>query len=229
MRKLLFLLLFLILIIKSTHSIKYAEGKIYLVGDEIKSELDSNVEVLKNYRLVKNGTQYLLEINSEELDYYIISLVFKNPVKLVSFSLPKTSQLIMDESLIIKSIGEKEPYSVSITYEILNEPKTSNLVYLFYGTLGILLFFALYLIFIFFKKPLKRINTAFFPEKEKKIIEILLKRKKITQSELQRLLSIPKASLHRYLKNLQQRDYIEIHPYGMTNLIILKEKEENKS
>ncbi|MEM2032093.1 MAG: winged helix-turn-helix transcriptional regulator [Candidatus Woesearchaeota archaeon] len=208
---------------------KYADGKIYVMQDHLEFELDSNVEI-KNYTLIKNGTQYVLEISSDVLDFYIITLVFKNPIKLVSFSFPKTSQIIVEDNLMIKSIGESEPYKLSLTYELINQNETTSSNNLFIPILSILILSFLLLFFIFFRKrKFLTINTAFFPEKEKKIIEILLKRKKITQSELQKLLNIPKASLHRHLKNLEKRQYIEIYPYGMTNLIVLKEKEEKKN
>ncbi|MEM4396107.1 MAG: winged helix-turn-helix transcriptional regulator [Candidatus Woesearchaeota archaeon] len=131
---------------------------------------------------------------------------------------------------MIKSIGENEPYKLSLTYELINQNETTPFNNLFIPILSILILSFFFLFFIFFRKrKFLTINTAFFPEKEKKIIEILLRRKKITQSELQKLLNIPKASLHRHLKNLERRQYIEIHPYGMTNLIVLKEKEEKKN
>ncbi|MEM4396108.1 MAG: hypothetical protein QXR30_00395 [Candidatus Woesearchaeota archaeon] len=74
---------------------KYADGKIYVMQDHLEFELDSNVEI-KNYTLIKNGTQYVLEISSDVLDFYIITLVFKNPIKLISFTFPKTSQIIVE-------------------------------------------------------------------------------------------------------------------------------------
>ena len=60
-------------------------------------------------------------------------------------------------------------------------------------------------------------------QRQKQIMKLLIDRKKpLTQTEIQKLLNIPKAAVSRNIRRLELKGLIEKEQIGMSNLIRLK-------
>ena len=62
------------------------------------------------------------------------------------------------------------------------------------------------------------------PEDERRLLEIIIEKKSVSQTELKHLSGLQKVRISRILAKFEQRKIVEKKPYGNTNLIIAKIK-----
>jgi hypothetical protein len=60
------------------------------------------------------------------------------------------------------------------------------------------------------------------PEDERKLLEIIIEKKTVSQTELKHLSGLPKVRISRILAKFEQRKIVEKRAYGNTNLIVSK-------
>ncbi len=136
-----------------------------------------------------------------------------------------------DNRIQIISTGQDQNIQIKIQYKKNNFKETYNYFWvgLIFGIIATMCFLVL-----FFKNKKHRNNKE--PEqvtdtlleelsdRQKEIIDILNSKKIVTQHYLLKELKIPKSSLSRNLKSLETKEIIEIKRYGITNIILLKNK-----
>ncbi len=194
--------------------------------------------------------QSTAQYTSKQQSYWVLNIT--KPMTFSEFvydlTLPKGSSIsylkssgsirIEEEfgNLILRGFGENESFSILIQYQ-LEKQQTSflqeNLVYLI--LLPAILLVSLLLLF-YYRREKK--TEQILPEKEKKeplgelkglnhrqkqIIQLLHKRNiPMTQTDIQKELQIPKASVSRNIHGLERKGLIEKEQIGMSNLIRLK-------
>jgi uncharacterized membrane protein len=138
--------------------------------------------------------------------------------------------------LLIKGFGENESLAILIQYQIEKQDESfilNNIVYLL--LLPAILLVIILIIFLYFKErktiPIAPVADTSTPLNElkglntrQKDILHLLQEKKIpmTQTDIQKELNIPKASVSRNIHGLERKGLIEKEQIGMSNLIRLK-------
>ena len=141
-------------------------------------------------------------------------------------------------NLIVRGFGENESLSIIIQYQTEKRDNfliLENIVYL-------LLFLAIVIVGIFIlilflkgekikgiqpsadvKEPLGDMNGLNY--RQKQIMKLLNERKiPLTQTDIQKELQIPKASISRNVRGLERKGLIEKEQIGMSNLIRLKKQ-----
>lgn len=95
----------------------------------------------------------------------------------------------------------------------------------FIASVGLFIGTLVYHLLIPVREPInKKAVLGLLEDEEKKIVETIVNhRGKITQANIVRITKIPKIRVFRTLKRLEQRGIVEKHPYGKTNIIVLKE------
>ena len=168
-----------------------------------------------------------------------------------SVSLPKNSEityilssgsiLIGEESegLIIKGYGKNDSLSIIIQYQnekMLENEETFGLdvFSLFLIMCIVILIISFFIVLVFVDKKNKGIfsknirddhvgNLRGLNDRQKKIMHLLQESKiALTQSDIQRELDMPKASVSRNIRRLELKGLIEKENIGMSNLIRLK-------
>ncbi len=134
--------------------------------------------------------------------------------------------------LIIRGFGENELFSIQVQYQI--EQSTDNEFFSFDPVLLIIIIFIIIIIIILFKIFIKeRVKTKEIVEngydfkglnqRQKQIMKLLIDNKMpLTQTDIQKMLNIPKAAVSRNIRGLELKGLIEKEQIGMSNLIRLK-------
>lgn len=239
MRKIIILVLFLISINNIFSQEYYADLSLDVdsKGDILISGVDSSNEFKLNQRIPdytsKDGKYWLINITSNQ--------IYSNFI--FDITLPKGAQInyikttpnfrIDEDSGRIKIIGTGENKKVTIImqYQITDENnkenilKNPNLI----GVLGVIIGILITFILNRKKKEVITINQkeneidfSIFPQRQKDIINILKKRGKITQKELEIEMQIPKSSVSRNVRTLEIKSIIKKESVGSTNYISLK-------
>lgn len=195
---------------------------------------------------IQNTAQY----TSKQQSYWVLNITRPETFSefVYDLTLPKGSSIsyirssgsirIEEEfgNLILRGFGENESFSILIQYQ-LEKQQTSflqeNLVYLI--LLPAILLVSLLIIFFYRREKNPK---QILPEKEKKeplgelkglnhrqkqIIQLLRERNiPLTQTDIQKELQIPKASVSRNILGLERKGLIEKDQIGMSNFIRLK-------
>lgn len=126
----------------------------------------------------------------------------------------------IDGDLVISGIGKNEKFFVIAQYSFNNKSQ-NDILYL----IIVLIFIVVgsIVLFRFKKSPKPKINLNTLTERQKEIVNIILKNKNgITQAELQKQTNLPKASLSRNIETLTKKGIIIKEEKGMTNIIFIK-------
>ena len=192
--------------------------------------LEKNTE---NYTS-KKQSYWLLNITKEGnfSDFvYILTLPAGSSINYIK----TTGSIRIEENqgkLIVKGFGENEPFSIQVQYQI--EKPTNNEFIKFDPILVILIFVIIILIIILFIILIKeRIKTHKIKQngydfkglnqRQKQIMKLLIDNKTpLTQTDIQKMLNIPKAAVSRNIRGLELKGLIEKEQIGMSNLIRLK-------
>ncbi|MBN1860985.1 MAG: MarR family transcriptional regulator [Candidatus Thermoplasmatota archaeon] len=183
---------------------------------------------------------WLLNITKQDIfSEYVFDLILPQGA---SISYIKSSGTIRIEehfgSLMVKGFGENKPFSILVQYQIEKQTNTifqENLAYLF--LVPSIIVVSLFLIHLFLKEKKKAvslpkadpleslINLKGLNHRQKEILQFLYnKNVPLTQTEIQKELQIPKASISRNIRGLERKGLIEKEQIGMSNLIRLKNR-----
>lgn len=141
-------------------------------------------------------------------------------------------------SLIIKGLGENESFSILIQYQIEKQDDSliqENIVYLILLPAILLVTFLIIFFYLNEKKTKEQPSGKLIKEplhelkglnhRQKQIMQLLHKSNiPMTQTDIQKELQIPKASVSRNIHGLERKGLIEKEQIGMSNLIRLKKQ-----
>jgi len=197
---------------------------------------DILVESTESY-ISKNEGFWLLNITKNEVfSEYIYTITFP---KGTSINYIKTSGTFRiggnEDHLIVDGFGENSNLSVTVQYQIdkKHEESMLNTFNVNFGLIILISILIFLFILVYFKYPdenkslnksdddmLKGLN-----QRQKDIMNILINNNvPLTQSDIQKEIGIPKASVSRNIQRLELKGLIEKEQTGMSNLIRLKEK-----
>ena len=183
---------------------------------------------------------WLLNITKQDIfSEYVFDLILPQGS---SISYIKSSGTIRIEehfgSLMVKGFGENKPFYILVQYQIEKQTNTifqDNLVYLL--LVPSIIVVSLLLIYFFLKEKKKKVpspktdplesllSIKGLNHRQKEILRFLWKKNiPLTQTEIQKELQIPKASISRNIRGLERKGLIEKEQIGMSNLIRLKNR-----
>jgi uncharacterized membrane protein len=186
----------------------------------------------------KQQSLWLLNITRQEVfSEFVYSLMLP---KGSSINYIKSSgSLRIEESvgnLIVRGFGENESLSIIIQYQTQKSENSllqDNIVYLF--LLPAIIIVCILILFLVLKEKKSKDKQPRVDTKEplgemkglnhrqKQILQILHERNTpLTQTDIQKELQIPKASVSRNIRGLERKGLIEKEQIGMSNLIRLK-------
>lgn len=222
------LILFLILI---QQSLAQTQINIYLseTGEaKFYGKTTSNISLPEGIFITKGkifGTTNILTKKEGELWFF-------------NYSLENSSlNLILPEGAVIKELKKGEISLEGDSFSIFNKEsielcyilKKSTFKFFYFVILGaVLLILLFFLIFynkikdLFKKKEDLEIIQKVLNERENLIIETLKKVKEIKQARLSKITQIPKASLFRYLINLEKKGIVKRIGEGKNKIVTLK-------
>ena len=237
---LLFILLFIVIYIPSSSAQNYY-ADITIIVDQ--SGFIS-IEGITNY-------PYLLEKNTENYtskkqSYWLLNItkneIFKDFI--YTLTLPEGSSINYIKSsgsisieenqgkLIIRGFGENEPLLIQVQYQIEKSTDEEffkfDFVLLIFITIIIILIVILFRTYIKEKRKIEEKNDSDFNFKglntrQKQIMKLLIDNKMpLTQTDIQKMLDMPKAAVSRNIRGLELKGLIEKEQIGMSNLIRIK-------
>ena len=251
MYKRLFILFFLIFFcLNVVHAQKYADIAIDVFNDgRVSIGGATNYEGFKELGSTqkftsKDGEYWLLNISTNEIfDKYVYQLKLPENSQ-INYVKSEGSFRIRSKNSRIEVIGtgENEEFNVLVQYKIdyQNISWSNNFAFIIYGgVLGLIILVAI-LLFLF-KNNLRnkkeilqknnltnsdkvqkdKIDIELFTPRQRDILKILLKDKRITQKELENQLNIPKSSISRNIKTLEIKGIIKKEKVGQTNYLLL--------
>jgi len=182
----------------------------------------------------KKQSYWLLNITKEENFtnfVYVLTLPEGSSINYI-----KTSGSIRIEEnqgkLNIVGFGENEPLSIQVQYQIVKLAQNESIKFdpILISLIGIIIFLIIFLIIIFVGERTKNKETIEdgydfkgLNQRQKQIMKILIDKKTpLTQTDIQKLLEIPKAAVSRNIRALELKNLIEKEQIGMSNLIRLK-------
>jgi uncharacterized membrane protein len=186
----------------------------------------------------KQQSYWLLNITKKELfSEYVFDLKLPQDS---SINYIKSSGSIRIEenqgNLQVKGFGENESLSIIIQYQIKKQNESfiqGHFLYLF--LIPLIIFISLIIVFLLYKEKKNKTtpqNTDFhyanitgLNHRQKQIVYLLHEKKiPLTQTDIQKELQIPKASVSRNLLGLERKGLIEKEHIGISNLIRLKKQ-----
>jgi uncharacterized membrane protein len=188
----------------------------------------------------KQQSHWLLNITKPEIfSEFVYDLILP---KGSSISYIRSSGSIRIEEnlggLLLRGFGENESFSIIIQYQIDKQGGSffqDNIIYLL--LLPAILIVTLLIIYFYFKEknttasspppqtpePLKELHGL--NTRQRQILQLLQERNTpMTQTDIQKELEIPKASVSRNIHGLERKGLIEKEQIGMSNLIRLKKQ-----
>ena len=188
----------------------------------------------------KQQSFWILNITKKEIfSEYVFNLILPQDS---SINYIKSSGSIRIEenqgNLLVKGFGENESLSIVIQYQIKKQNDSFLQEQVIYPILILLIILiTLSLIFLIYKEKKNKIkqtpqntdipytNITGLNHRQKQIIYLLHEKKiPLTQTDIQKELQIPKASVSRNLLGLERKGLIEKEQIGISNLIRLKKQ-----
>jgi len=186
----------------------------------------------------KQQSHWLLNITKQDIfSEFVYNL--RLPIDSSISYIKSSGSLRIEENLgnlIVRGIGENEPLSIVIQYQTEKQDRfllQDTLVYLILFLAIIIV--SILLLFLFLKErkingrqPSKEVRVSLgdmkgLNHRQKQIMQILHQRDTpLTQTDIQKELQIPKASVSRNILGLERKGLIEKEQIGMSNLIRLK-------
>ena len=201
--------------------------------DGITNYPDLLEEKTENYTS-KKQSYWLINITKEGnfTDFvYVLTLPIGSSINYIKSS----GSIRIEENqgkLIVRGFGENEPISIVVQYQV--EKSTENeffkldLVLLILVIIIIILIIILIRIFIKERKKTEDIkvngyNFKGLNKRQKEIMKLLIDNKiPLTQTDIQKLLNMPKAAVSRNIRGLELKGLIEKEQVGMSNLVRIK-------
>lgn len=182
----------------------------------------------------KTGDYWVLNISNTDIfsDYvYTILLPEQSSINYIRSS--SNFRIEQNEGkLAVKGFGQNESIAITVQYQIgkVNVSDFSRIILIIFSLA--VLAAALFLVSRFIKKRKKsddhktkkeEFNMTGLSSRQKSIVKVILQENKpITQSKIQSLLKLPKASVSRNIHSLELKGIIEKERTGMSNIIKLK-------
>lgn len=198
-----------------------------------------NVDILGNTNLEiltqdnqsftsKKGIYWTLNYTiNQELTDYIIEINLPKNVEINYLKIPSLNRIVSGDKTKIITSGTNSKINLVVQYSFIRN-HYENVRYWFVIILGIFGLSVFFIVLFLHKKILKKsieIDESRLTDRQKQIMKIILKNPKgITQSKLEQITKLPKASLSRNVASLERLELIQKHEYGMSNLIMLKKK-----
>jgi len=245
------LLIFLILlfIVPTSHAVEYYADLEILVDNAGFVSIEGNTNypnlIIENSDEYTSKTQNLWTLNiTKNVTFtdFLFSIVLPEHAEIRSVS-SSSSTLITQQSdkLVVEGYGSNDSLSIVVQYQTQKILDTDA----FFGLdsfsliligLIILLTICFFIVLFVFDKKEKHIfshkkNHQIQPEfkglndRQKKILHLLqVSDVALTQTDIQRELQIPKASISRNIRRLELKGIIEKEQIGMSNIIRLKKQ-----
>jgi len=202
------------------------------------------IDGITNYpNLTVNDTQiytsmkqsyWLLNITKEEnfTDFvYVLTL----PAGASMNYIKSSGDIRIEENqgrLVVRGIGENEPFLIRVQYQIgtVLEKESIKFDPVFLILITIIIVLTVILVWLFIKERMKTeeikedgYDFKGLNQRQKEIMRLLIDGKiPLTQTDIQKELNIPKASVSRNIHRLERKGLIEKEQIGMSNLIRLK-------
>lgn len=210
-----------------------------------------NISNSQNYTS-KKGEMWIFNLTTDEVfEDFIFKINFPAGVQINYIkTTPRFRIEDNGDSISLIGIGDSQELNILIQYKIIKDENSSgaffsveNYFFIFSFVLFLFVLFIIYLAYSKFKIfeknefPISKnvnpnnninsnvkelINLDLLSGRQKEIVEILLKRDKISQKELQEILKIPKSSVSRNVNSLVSRGFIVKQRSGITTFISLK-------
>jgi uncharacterized membrane protein len=232
-------LMFLIMFLLSNivYGLDYADIKINILetGDVTIFGLTNN-ELLKNY-------SYTQDLTSKEGKYWIFNLTTQEVFSdyIFELNLPKNTEVNYlntkniikisntKEGLSIIGNGKNETFKLIVQYKINKKINEYNPILLIIIIIFIIILFGT-TFYVKRKKQQKQLfnrdlfKIRYLEKRQQQIIQLLLNNKnEMLQSELEKIMNIPKSSLSRNIESLKRKGIVKKIQKGMSNLIIINE------
>jgi len=188
----------------------------------------------------KQQSYWLLNITKQEtFSEFVYDLILPKGAS-ISYIKSSGSLRIKENlgNLVIRGFGENESFSIFIQYQLEKQGDSilqESIVYII--LLPAILLVSLLILFLFLKEkktkgllpevnikePLAELKGLNY--RQKQIMQLLHNRNiPLTQTDIQKELQIPKASVSRNIHGLERKGLIEKEQIGMSNLIRLKKQ-----
>jgi len=177
---------------------------------------------------LKDSDFWYFDINYPVFEKFYFSVVLPKNYKVDNLSTNNNYSITSSNNKItVTGYGLNESLNINLKYS--KDPNinhnTNYLIYLF-GVLLLLLISIYSYLFIInneFKKTKPDLTYKNINQRQKQILDILIKEKEVSQNKLLKTLKIPKSSLSRNISSLESKGYIEKKKSGLTFILKLKE------
>ncbi len=167
----------------------------------------------------KHGRYWLLNISSDEtFEAYTYRLHFPGGAKLNYVKTPKMNSI---ESSTITGSGHDTRFFILVQYSYTRQ----HVQLAFLGAMLTCMITAIAIWYAWRKRPAEIIGLT---SRQKDIVNLLRKHRRLNQEKLARLLRLPKSSISRNIVSLERRGIVERTKEGMSNLIQLVPKGSGK-
>ncbi|MFH0875924.1 MAG: MarR family transcriptional regulator [archaeon] len=189
-----------------------------------------------DYLTSKKGPYWLFNLSSpNNYSTYFVSVEFPKGTEINFIKVKGGFRIVEETGIKIITTGENIPLEIAVQYKL--EKNNNNNPFFIVGGIGLLLLAAFLFIGrqVKFKKiipdkkeqskdNLKLLKNT-LTDNQRAIVDILVHAKEpITQKQLFHRTKLPKATLSRNIKLLEEKNIIVKQPRGMVNVIFLKEE-----
>ncbi|MCK9292516.1 MAG: winged helix-turn-helix transcriptional regulator [archaeon] len=215
----------------------------------INKEVNLNLEIiyLTDFYSSKENSNWIINYKPlffESVDNFKLDLPINSSFNTLSVDLSKVS---FNNNRF--SVTDVNVSYLDINYFIndlkIGESSSRDLNYLYLGLVLFIIIVTIFFIFnirnkkdIYFKSNKKNIETKSkkdfndlllgLNENEQKIVKLLLVESGLSQKKISLKLFLPKGTISRNIKKLEEKGYIEIKKYGVTNKVFLSKLFEKK-
>lgn len=208
-----------------------SQGQVTITGDTNSLEL-SGVFLSEKFTS-KQNEYWLLNITTREVfGDFIYELNLPTGSQINYIKTTPTFRIENQENKIrLIGTGEDKPLTLIVQYSIssnfLLEKESISYLWLTSAMFFVIILCLLGIIWTLRKsrrvgEKKEDFDIEILPKRQRDIIEILKKKKRITQKELEEILNIPKSSISRNLKTLEVRGIVKKRRIGQTNYLFLE-------
>ena len=195
----------------------YDNGLVEIKGDSNHPLLQKGI--YDNLTSKENGYWILNISTGETFSEYFYELSLPEHVNINYLGVRQIDSFVDEGNLYISGSVVDKPFTIIIQYK---QELFKNSLFWLYSLLLIFLIGLLTYFFIKKRKSVKRYSKNEFSEREFLIIQLLQKnRGSMTQAELEKRTSLPKASLYRNILSLEKKKIVKKNQAGMMNKITL--------
>jgi len=182
---------------------------------------DLNVKNTNAYTSKQGSTwTFNLTIN-ENFSNYVYSVSLPGNAAVTYIKAPAGFRIEQGVSgIAVKGTGQNQFFQIVIQYQLIEDVYGSYIILTVCGVI------AFSLLFYFLKtrvKKSKKLDIKDYPERQRKILEIVSKKERTTLTELLKEMKIPKSSLSRNIDSLVRQGAITSERKGMSKIIKLKQ------